>query len=124
MENVYYTFREILDLRTFAIICIILQHYNTVLGSCAEVSLAGATVTSPTTQVNFMQLPPQFTNVTVVNNTNAGTLCTPSLQVTDSMVVYDMAAPGNYNNFHDYEVLRANRSTFSTYGSRLTHHGN
>jgi hypothetical protein len=88
-------------------------------GSCAQVSLAGATVTSPTTQVNLVQLPPQFTNVTVVNNTNVGTLCTLSLQVTDSTVVYDMATPGKYNNFHDYDVLRANRSTFSTYGSSL-----
>jgi hypothetical protein len=69
--------------------------------------------------VNLVQLPPQFTNVTVVNNTNAGTLCTPSLQVTDSTIAYDMAAPGNYNNFHDYEVLRANRSIFPTWGNEL-----
>jgi hypothetical protein len=105
-------------LRTFAIICIILQHHL-VHGSCSEVSLAGATVTPLTTQFNFVQLPPQFTNVTVVNNTHAGTLCTPSLQVTDSTVTYDMATPGKYNNFHDYDVLKANRSTFSTYGSSL-----
>jgi WD40 repeat protein len=104
---------------TFIILLVAFQ--NSGYGSsCAAVSLAGAIVTPPTTQVNLVQLPPQFTNVTVVNNTNAATLCTPSLQVTDSTVVYDMATPGKYNNFHDYDVaLRANRSVFPAWGNEL-----